>query len=125
MTKATFYKVYQVKANVSNTWQCIDNAKHTKKRRILNYVFSENAMRSAEKFVIQHVDRWCELLGENAELEWSKPRDMAKWANCLVFDIFGDLCFGKSMEIKEQGENELKAVPYMMATTSTLYYTVS
>ena len=125
VTKAIFYKVYPLKANVLNTWQCTDNAKHARKRRILNYVFSENAMRSAEKFVIQHVDRWCELLGENAEKEWSKPRDMAKWANYLMFDIFGDLCFGNSMQMKEPGENELKAVPSMIVTSATLNYSVS
>ena len=82
-------------------------------------------MRSAEEFVIQHVDRWCEPLGENAEKQWSKPRDVAKWANYLVFDILVDLCFGNSMQMKEPGENELKAVPYMIVTSSTLYYPVS
>ena len=39
VTKAAFYKVYPLKANVPNTWQCIDNAKHARKRRILNYFF--------------------------------------------------------------------------------------
>lgn len=125
VTKATFYKLFPRRTNIVDTWQCIDNATHARKRRVLNYVFSENAMRSAETFVIQHVNRWCALLGENTENEWSKPRDMAYWASHLVFDILGDLCFGKSMEIKEPGENELKAVPYFMATSATLFYPVS
>ena len=108
MTKAAFYKFYPLKANGPNTWQWIDNAKHARKRRILNYFFSENAMRFAEKFAIQHVDLWCEPLGENAEKEWSKPRDMATWANYLVFNILGNLCFGNSMQMKEPGKTNSK-----------------
>lgn len=125
VTKGTSYKVWPRKANEMNTWNCTDNAKHANKRRVLNYVFSENAVRSAETYVINHVNRWCELLGENTESEWSEPRDMTQWANHLVFDILGDLCFGKSMETKEPGENELKAVPYFIATSVSLFYHVS
>ncbi|MCJ1462456.1 hypothetical protein MMC07_001058 [Pseudocyphellaria aurata] len=110
VTKGTFYKIYPRKANEHNTWNCVDNAKHAKKRRVLNHVFSGKAVRSAETFVIQHVNRWCELLGENTENEWSTPRNMALWADYLVFDILGDLLFGKSMRIKEPGENMLKAI---------------
>ena len=123
--KAIFYRVWPRKTNEIGTWTSIDNAKHARKRRVLNYVFSENATRSAEPFVIQHVNRWCELLGENTEKEWSEPRDMARWANYLVFDILGDLCFGKSMEIKEPGEIELKAMPDYIASIMTLLYSVS
>lgn len=124
VTKGISYKVWRRKANEVNTWNCIDNAKHARKRRVLNNAFSESAVRSAETFVIQHVNRWCELLGENTEKEWSKPRDMTHWANFLVFDILGDLCFGKSMEIKEPGENELKAVPDFIASSVKLFYPV-
>ncbi|MCJ1465300.1 hypothetical protein MMC07_003917 [Pseudocyphellaria aurata] len=124
VTKGTFYKVWPRKANEMNTWNCVDNAKHANKRRVLNHVFSEKAVRSAETYIINHVNRWCELLGENTENEWSKPRDMTQWANYLVFDILGDLCFGKSMETKEPGENELKAVPHFIATAVSLFYSV-
>lgn len=74
--------------------------------------------------MIQHVDRWCELLGENSE-EWTKPRDMSEWSNYLVFDILGDLCFGKSLETKEPGENELKAIPGFMVAGLIFFYRVS
>ncbi|MCJ1423878.1 hypothetical protein MMC29_001763 [Sticta canariensis] len=50
---------------------------------------------------------------------------MATWTNYLVFDILGDLCFGNSMQMKEPGENELKAVPYMIVTSSTLHYPIA
>lgn len=125
VTKGMFYKVWPRKAAHVNTWNCTDNARHVAKRRVLNHVFSENAVRSAEAFVIHHVNRWCELLGENTEKEWSEPRNMAHWATYLVFDIFGDLCFGESMEIKEPGENELKNVPYFMSSFTKIFYCVS
>lgn len=125
VTKGNFYKIFPRKANETNIWSCTSSVKHASKRRVLNKIFSESVMRSAETSVIQHVNRWCELLGENTEKEWSKPRNMAHWANYLVFDILGDLCFGKSMEIKEPGVNELKGVPDFIATFSEILYSVS
>ena len=125
VTKGAFYKVWPRKADEPNTWNCTDPAEHASKRRVLNYVFSENAIRSAETFVIHHVDRWCELLGENTENGWSDDRDMAYWANFVIFDILSDLCFGKSMEIKEPGENELKRVPDFIANSVKIFYPVS
>lgn len=122
--KGIFYKIWPRKATELNTWHCIDNAKHSSKRKVLNHIFSENSVRSAETFVIQHVNRWCELLGENTEKEWSAPCNMAHWADYLVFDILGDLCFGKSMKIKEPGENKLKAVPDFIASFTTTFYHV-
>jgi hypothetical protein len=78
--------------------------------------FSDKAMRSAEPFVHLNIDRWCELLGQKAEgKEWSKSVSMADWANHLIFDILGDLCFGKSFDMKEPG-SELRYVPGLMTS---------
>lgn len=125
VTKAIFYRVWPRKAGEINTWTSIDNAKHAKLRRVLSHAFSEEATRSAEPFLIQHITRWCELLGENTEKEWSKPCDMAYWADCLVFDILGELCFGKSMEIKEPGQNEMKVMPSCLINYMRMFYPVS
>ena len=124
VTKGTYYKLWARRIDDENTWNAIDHEIHARKRRVLNHAFSENAIRSAEPFVIQHVNRWCELLGQNTEREWSEPRDMAHWANYLMFDILGDLCFGKSMGIKEQEENELRNVPYFIASFMTVFHNV-
>lgn len=40
---------------------------------------------------------------------------MADEVNYLVFDILGDLCFGKNFNMKEP-ESDLKHVPELMAT---------
>lgn len=75
--------------------------------------------------MIQHVNRWCELLGENTERQWSEPRDMTHWAGYLVFDILADVCFGKSMEMTEPGENHLKAIPSFLASSMIILSRVS
>jgi hypothetical protein len=50
---------------------------------------------------------------------------MADWCDYLVFDILGDLCFGKSFETKELGENPLKTVPQAIANVLRFFYPVS
>lgn len=110
--KAAFYEVWTRNKDDQNTLNIVDRAHHARKRRILNSVFSENALRSAETFVIQHVNRWCELLLDKNSVDWSAPKNMTDWSDCLVFDILGDLCFGKSFDIKEPEANQLKVVPH-------------
>jgi cytochrome P450 len=125
VTKGTFYKVFRRYINEINTWNATDNGMHARKRRVLNHVFSENALRSAEKFVIQHVTRWCQILGENAENEWSEPFDFGHEVESVICDIITDLCFGKSTEIKEPGESELKAVPTFLTDTSRFLFNIA
>lgn len=46
---------------------------------------------------------------------WSKSLNMAQEVNYLVFDILGDLCFGKQFNMKEP-DSDIKHVPELMAT---------
>jgi hypothetical protein len=69
-------------------------------------------MNSAERFIVQHVDRWCELLIADEKRE--EPKDMEKLVDQLVFDVLCELLFGKSFDTKEPGENQLKSVPKTM-----------
>lgn len=99
---------------------------HARKRRVLNSAFSENAIRSATAFVIKHVDRWNELLVEgNNGKEWTEPQNMSDLTDYLVFDIMGDLCFGKSFELKEPGKNPFKHMPHTIADFMQFMYPVS
>ena len=108
--KGDFYHVWPRKDGQWSTWNVTDRVQHVWKRKVLSNAFSERAVRSAEQFIIRHVDRWCELLLQDAGNNWSKPRNIARWSEFLVFDILTDLCFGKSFEVKEPGENELKDI---------------
>jgi hypothetical protein len=72
--------------------------------------------------------RWIELFKEaipkGADGEWSKSLNMADEVNYLVFDILGDLCFGKNFNMKEP-ESDLKHVPELMATYLQILQPVS
>jgi len=139
LRRADFYSAWQRNKADVNTMNTTDNAVHAKKRRILNLVFTDKAVKSAGEFVYRHVDRWHELLvpspasnlnfangGEKrAGVGWGETVNMADKIDCLVFDILGDLCFGKSFGIKEPGENRLKSVPHTIVNYVTFMYPVS
>ncbi len=103
--------IYGSKANVQKSWHvkirpkdrtavstitCIDKATHKRRRRNLEHAFSNRAVRSAEPFVVEHSDRWSLLLVAGTEDSWSEPRNMTQWADSLIFDMFCDLCSGKT-----------------------------
>jgi hypothetical protein len=77
--------------------------------------------------VIAH-SRWIELFKEatqkGSDGNWSKSLNMADEVNYLVFDILGDLCFGKNFNMKEP-ESDLKHVPELMATYLQILQPVS
>lgn len=122
--KGEYYYVWPKNHARLSTWSVTDRKQHVRKRKVLSNAFSDRAVRSAEQFVIRHVDRWCELLIQDAGNNWSKPRNIARWSEFLVFDILTDLCFGKSFGLKEPGENKLKDVPNQIATTLALHHPV-
>lgn len=82
---------------------------------MINYAFSESALRGAEVFVHTNVDRWLDLLGQQKEAgdAWTNAIDMAEQVTYLVFDILGDLCFGKCFDMKEP-DSKLRHVPELM-----------
>lgn len=89
---------------------------------MLNVTFTEKSVRAASKFIFEHIDRWNELMV--SEDDWSQPIDFSESVGRLVFDISGDLCFGKSFETKEPGENPLKAMPQSIEEYMRFYYPV-
>ena len=124
VVKGEYYHVWPKKEGELSTWSVTDRAQHVWKRRVLSNAFSDRAVRSAEQYIIRHVDRACELLLQDSGNTWSNPRNIASWSEFLVFDILTDLCFGKSFEIKEPGENELKDTPNQMAAIMALLHPV-
>lgn len=118
--KSMFYDASKRNANDLHTLNTTDKLLHARKRRVLNSVFSEKAIQSAETFIIKHVNRWCELLLDSNNGDWSTPKNMAQLCDCLMFDTLGDLCFGRSFEIKEPGDNVFRHIPH--AITSYLKF---
>ena len=68
--------------------------------------------------IITTTSRWIELFKDATQQgedgQWSKSLNMADEVNYLVFDILGDLCFGKNFNMKEPG-SDLKHVPELIA----------
>lgn len=108
-----YYRVWPKTIDVTSTWNVTDIHTHARKRRVLNYAFSEKALRSAEPFVHSNVDRWLDLFEKDGK-DGSKSYNMADQINYLVFDILGDLCFGKSFDMKEPG-SKVRNIPEILA----------
>lgn len=115
MKKNVFYQIWPKTPDHINVWSATSVPVHARKRRVINYAFSESALRSAEVFVHNNVDRWLELLGHSTGkgAEWSKSIDMADQVTYLVFDILGDLCFGKCFDMKEPN-SKMRHIPDIM-----------
>ncbi|KAF3770322.1 cytochrome P450 [Cryphonectria parasitica EP155] len=107
--KGLYYDAWPLHAKALTTWNTTDIAIHTRKRRVLNYAFSNKALRSVEPFVP----------GE----EWSGSLNMTDWTNWLVFDILGDLCFGKSSDMKKPNSS-MRQAPALMVDMLQLMHPV-
>jgi cytochrome P450 len=113
--KSDYYKVWPRTEDTVNTWSTTSIVQHGRKRRVLNFAFSESALRGAETFIQKNVDRWLDLLGQqkNEGDELTTSMDMEHQVTYLVFDILGDLAFGKCFDMKEP-DSKLRHVPEMM-----------
>jgi len=112
--KSQFYSVFPPTKDTFNTHSSIDKASHARKRRVLSHAFSDNAVKSMEKYILGNVRAFCSALGTKPTFlaekgsnqgQWSVAQNMADWCNYLTFDVMGDLCFGKAFEMLEHHEN--------------------
>ncbi|KAF2742470.1 cytochrome P450 [Sporormia fimetaria CBS 119925] len=112
--KADFYTAFPANKNTYNVHSSIDKMQHARKRRVISHAFSDQAIKSLEKYILANVRTACRLLGEKAEKAqtsdekdggWSEVWNVADWTNWLVFDIMGDLVFGKAFGMLESPVN--------------------
>jgi cytochrome P450 len=73
----------------------------------------------------QHIDRWHELLAMDIGDDWSPPVNFTDRVNFLVFDILGDICYGKSFKTMEPGDNALKVIPRATVRLMTMVYAIA
>lgn len=98
-----FYKCFRAAPHAISTLLATEKAHHARKRRIAGQAFSETAMRTLEQYVVGHVQEMVDRLNDaivrpgDEKASWSQSLNMQNWSNWLVFDIMGDLVFGKSM----------------------------
>lgn len=110
--KSVFYKCFRAAPQAISTLLATEKQHHARKRRIMGQAFSDTALKGFEQYVQGHVQDLVERIGATAsrpnpdKSRWSVPVDMADWCNWLVFDIMGDLVFGRSFgTLGEQPEN--------------------
>ncbi|KAJ4354681.1 uncharacterized protein N0V89_006418 [Didymosphaeria variabile] len=112
--RATSYKAWQTSVE-PNTAITIDPQAHARKRKLLNQAFTDKSAKHAAKFVVEHTERWIDLLADNKDAPsgdgWTSTRNMSDWNDWLVFDILGDLCFGRSFDVKEPKPNPIRKIP--------------
>ncbi|OQV10101.1 hypothetical protein CLAIMM_14146 isoform 1, partial [Cladophialophora immunda] len=96
-----------------------DRQLHAARRKLLNNAFSERAMNSLDKYMLERIRDWCAYLGQgssdtNGDAEkpaaatgaaatWGKERDMGQWSTLLTIDVLGELCFGASFNAMKNG----------------------
>lgn len=126
VTRAKTYEIWQRSSEDVSTFNTGDVSIHRSKRRLLNLVFTEKSLRSAEEFIIRHVDRWNELLPGDTKIgEWSEPVNISDSTGFLAFDIMGDLSFGAQFETKEHKTNRFRAIPHTIHEYTKFTYPVS
>ncbi|KAF2117998.1 benzoate 4-monooxygenase cytochrome-like protein P450 [Lophiotrema nucula] len=110
--KADFYKAFPVNPKAVNVHSSIDKMQHARKRRVMSHAFSDQAIKSLEKYILANVRVACDLLGvqiaraeDGGEKGWKEEWNLANWCNWLVFDIMGDLVFGKAFGMLEDEKN--------------------
>ena len=111
--KADFYTAFPANKHTYNVHSSIDKLQHARKRRVMSHAFSDAAIKSLERWILANVRTACRLLEEKGrdggveggEKGWREPWNVANWCNWLVFDIMGDLVFGKAFGMLESPVN--------------------
>ncbi|KAF2970304.1 hypothetical protein GQX73_g3287 [Xylaria multiplex] len=128
--RGDFYEALRRNKHENTTITTVDVAEHSIRHKRLSLCFTERSVRAASSFIIKHIDRWIELLmqenepstGDKTSMEWTTSLNFSDKIDHLVFDIMGDLSFGRSFNIKEPIENPLKRTPYNISEYMRFYY---
>ncbi|KAF2018040.1 benzoate 4-monooxygenase cytochrome-like protein P450 [Aaosphaeria arxii CBS 175.79] len=111
--KADFYTAFPANKKTVNVHSSIDKMQHARKRRVISHAFSDGAIKSLEKYILANVRAGCSMLAEGGGEKgtgsdpegWRPMWNAANWCNWLVFDIMGDLVFGKAFGMLESPTN--------------------
>ncbi|KAF2027825.1 cytochrome P450 [Setomelanomma holmii] len=108
--KASFYEAFPSTPKAVSVHSAIDKMQHARKRRVMSHAFSDQAIKSLEKYILANVRVACDLLGRRSnspisEKGWTDQWNIAHLCEWLVFDIMGDLVFGKAFNMLESPTN--------------------
>lgn len=100
-----------------STFTARDKTRHAQKRRILAHAFSERALRQYEPRIKHLATEWISCLTAATN---RNSVDFAAWANYLIFDILGDLCYGKDFGLMHSDEN--RYITRLLPRTTRSWY---
>lgn len=107
--KAGFTEVIAALKGGARNLQTI-NDRHTygPRRRLVAHAFSEDALQSSTKYVLEHVRAWCDIITSKVEKPsaWTEDVDMKHWSTLVTEDILADLCFGEPFGVVQKGVSE-------------------
>ncbi|KAK4554120.1 hypothetical protein LTR86_008961 [Recurvomyces mirabilis] len=100
--KSIFYECFRAAPQAISTLLATDKTHHARKRRVMAQAFSAEALRGLEQYVMGRIEDLIERM--NILLDQTQPPksqstvtlNMANYLNYLVFDIMGELVFGRS-----------------------------
>ncbi|KAK2873922.1 hypothetical protein FQN49_001993 [Arthroderma sp. PD_2] len=121
--KGDWYKTLYTSASRAHTVQTETNPKkYAFRRRLMEYAFSDAALRSSEDFIIENVQTCCKLLSKTAVTpgEWGTPQAMHDWSTYLNYDIMGDLTFGTKFNCMTSEEH--RNIPHLIVTATQYIY---
>lgn len=98
--KADFYKGFATgQENIFNTRS---NDFHRRHRKLLSQPMSESSLKSMQPQIEEKVRLAIRKMGE--EMSTRKAVDVCKWWMFMTTDIIGQLTFGKSFQMLENGK---------------------
>lgn len=104
--KGHVYRASIAQVGAASTFSSIDKIAHGYKRRILAPAFTEAALAAMEKYVLDHICTFIDVISssqDDCNESWSG--DLALWCNYLTFDVMGDLAFNKQFNMLTEGTN--------------------
>lgn len=134
MLKDDAYKTFS-SPTFGHDWKSIvntpDREEHARKRKYISNAFAQRTVVTLDPMVMGGIGRLLKQLDKIAE---HYPEDNAssnlyqdgctnlyRWINLFAFDLVGEISFGKSLGILDQGDDMLEALPF--DGTSPVYKT--
>lgn len=120
-----YLTLYASASYAHNVHSETNKKKHSFRRRVMEYAFSDAAMRSSEEFIIENIKICCDQLSKSATSpeEWGTPQDMNHWCTYLSYDIMGDLVFNTKFNCLISEDS--RYVPALLVTATRFLYNVS
>lgn len=99
--KSSFYRIATA-SPVENLFNTANVAYNRRLRRLLGGPISETTLKSFEPTIKTHVDRAMQRISE--EMQSRGSADVLKWWTLFATDVIGEVTFGESIKMLEQGK---------------------